>query len=347
MTEFHDSNTAASRAASAPTNIEYSTHDHSHHDHSDHIHADYEQPPEASRGQKIAMMIAVIVPFVGFLVATIICWQYGFMGWQYLAMVIAGWSVTTLGITIGFHRLMSHKSFETYRWVKAGLMMMGSLSVEGAPLVWCAVHRRHHGHSDQDGDPHSPNLDGPGFKGLVKGLWHGQIGWLFSGYWSKPDMEKYIPDLSKDRLLQWIDRNYYLFVVISLLLPAVAGFMIEYFIGVRNPWIGALLGFLWGGLVRIFLTHHVTWSINSVCHVFGKRHFRSGDHSTNNLVCALLSMGEGWHNNHHAFPSSARHGLLWYQFDMSWLVIRTMQILGLAWDIKLPSKRALEARRIR
>ncbi|MBX3416516.1 MAG: fatty acid desaturase [Pirellulaceae bacterium] len=342
MNEFNDSTTSAARAASVGLGDHGLNKNYSSQEGVDIS----EQVPEASRVQKIAMLIAVIGPFLGCIVAIAICWQYGFMGWQYLAMVIAGWALTTLGITVGFHRLLAHKSFETYRWVKATLMMLGALSVEGAPLVWCAVHRRHHGHSDQEGDPHSPNLAGHGFKGMIKGLWHGQIGWLFSGYWSKPNFEKYIPDLTKDRLLRWIDKNYYLFVILSLVGPAALGYAIEAYLGVRNPWYGAGLGFLWGGLVRIFLTHHVTWSINSVCHVFGKRHFRSGDHSTNNAVCAMLSMGEGWHNNHHAFPSSARHGLFWYQFDMSWIVIRTMQMVGLAWDVKLPSKRALEARRI-
>lgn len=312
-----------------------------------HEHDDELVAPEATVAQKVMMLTAVIVPFVGCITAVVLFLAMGWMHWSFGLMVVAGWASTTLGITIGFHRLLSHRSFETFRWVKAFWMMVGSMSVEGAPLTWCAVHRRHHGHSDQAGDPHSPNLDGPGIWGLIKGLWHGQVGWLFSGYWSKPDMEKYVPDLIKDRLLVWINRYYFLFVLASLAVPTVAGMIIQYFFIDGNIWFGALLGFLWGGLVRIFLTHHVTWSINSICHVFGKRQFRSGDHSTNNMICAVMSMGEGWHNNHHAFPSSARHGLLWYQFDMSWLIIRTMETLGLAWDVKLPSKRSLEARRIR
>ncbi len=324
--------------------------EYSHVDFDDHpVPTEEHEIPLASTSQKVAMLTAVVLPFLGCFVAAAVLWQYGWMGWSYLAMVVLGWALTSLGITIGFHRLLSHKSFETYRWVRAFWTLLGSLSVEGAPLVWCAVHRRHHGHSDQDGDPHSPNLHGPGLLGFLKGFWHGQVGWLFSGYWSKPELEKYIPDLSKDRLLLWVNQYYYLFVFTSLGIPTVCGYFIEYYFGGEsaNPWFGALLGFLWGGLVRIFLTHHMTWSINSVCHIFGKRQFKSGDNSTNNLVCAILTMGEGWHNNHHAFPSSARHGLMWYQLDMSWIIIRTMQMVGLAWDVKLPSKRAVEARRIR
>ena len=304
--------------------------------------------PLASMSQKVCMTIAVILPFVGCISAVVLLWQFGWMGWPYLLMLIAGWGLTTLGITVGFHRLLTHKSFETYRWIRAVWMMLGALSVQGEPLTWCAVHRRHHGHSDQEGDPHSPNLAGTGIWATLKGLWHGQVGWLFSGYWSHPDFEKYVPDLTTDRLLVWVNKNYFLFVFLSLAVPAAIGFFFELWLGdgSRSLFFGAFLGFLWGGLVRICWTHHVTWSINSVCHVFGKRHFKSDDHSTNNFFCAMVSFGEGWHNNHHAFPSSARHGLLWYQFDFSWCVIRAMRLVGLAWDIKLPSKRALAARRI-
>ena len=310
--------------------------------------ADDAGPPVATTKQKIIMTCAVVFPFLGCLLAIGLMWNYGWMGWPYLLMLIGGWIFTTLGITVGFHRLLTHRSFETYRWVRAFWTMLGALSVEGEPLIWCAVHRRHHGHSDQEGDPHSPNLEGPGVWAALRGFWHGQVGWLFTGYWSFPDFEKYIPDLTRDRLLMWVNRNYYLFVLLSLLLPACAGYAVEAWFGdgSRTPWFGAFLGFLWGGLVRIFFTHHVTWSINSVCHLFGRRHFRSDDHSTNNWLCAFLSMGEGWHNNHHAFPTSARHGLLWYQFDLSWLVIRAMSAVGLAWNVKLPTARALASRRL-
>jgi stearoyl-CoA desaturase (delta-9 desaturase) len=173
---------------------------------------------------------------------------------------------------------------------------------------------------------------------MLRGLWHGQVGWLFSGYWSQPNYEKWIPDLMKDRLLVSMNRNYVYLVITSLAIPTAIGFLIE------GSWFGALLGFLWGGLVRVFLTHHMTWSINSICHVFGRRDYKSSDRSTNNLICGLLAFGEGWHNNHHAFPSSARHGLKWWQFDFSWLVILAMKKCGLAWNLKLPSARALAAK---
>lgn len=301
--------------------------------------------PKASMQTKIIMLNAVLWPLFGCAFAGLLMTWYGWMGWSYLAMVVLGWCLTSLGITVGFHRLMSHKSFETYPWVRAMWMVIGSFSVEGSPIVWCAVHRRHHGHSDQAGDPHSPHLHGTTTWGMIKGFWHAQVGWLFTGYWSRPNLEKYVPDLLKDKFLMAVDRYYYFFVLFSLIFPAVLGFGIEYWTG-GSPWFGALLGFVWGGLVRIFVSHHITWSINSVCHIFGKRHFRSNDHSTNNVICGVLAMGEGWHNNHHAFPSSAKHGLLWYQFDMSWIVIRTMKMLGLAWDIRLPSERALASKRI-
>lgn len=294
----------------------------------------------ASGTQKVAMLIAVIFPFIGLIVAVALMWMYGWMGWAYLAMVVLGWGISCLGVTIGFHRLMSHKSFETYRWVRGFWTMVGTMSVEGAPLTWCAVHRRHHSYSDRHGDPHSPRLHGDGFWDMLRGLWHSQVGWLFSGIWSEPNLEKYIPDLLKDPLLIRINKHYGLLVLLSLAIPTVIGYLIE------GSWVGAWLGFLWGGLVRVFFTHHVTWSINSICHVFGSRDYKSNDHSTNNVVCGVLAMGEGWHNNHHAFPASARHGLKWWQFDLSWLIIRTMKLTGLAWNIRLPSEHAVKAKRI-
>jgi len=296
--------------------------------------------PEALMSQKVMMLLAVLLPFIGVIIGAVVTWQTGFMGWPYLAMILVGWIVTSLGITIGFHRLMSHKAFETYRWVRALWMCIGAMSVEGAPLVWCAVHRRHHSCSDREGDPHSPHLHDGGYWNMVKGLCYAQIGWLFAGYWSEPNVQKYIPDLMKDKLLVKLSQWYGIFVLLSFVIPTAIGYMIEGFQG-------AMLGLLWGGFVRIFLAHHVTWSINSVCHVFGSRDYKSNDHSTNNPICGVLAMGEGWHNNHHAFPSSARHGLKWWQFDLSWLVISAMKKCGLAWNVKLPSHRALESKRVR
>jgi stearoyl-CoA desaturase (delta-9 desaturase) len=297
--------------------------------------------PRAPISQVVVMLIAVVAPFAGFILSIVLLWRYGWMGWSYLGLLLGGWALSGLGVTVGFHRLLTHRSFETYRWVRAVWTSLGALSVEGSPLAWCAVHRRHHGRSDREGDPHSPHLHSHGLWGTVTGFVHSHVGWLFSGLWTKPDLERYVPDLLKDRLLVIVDKCYFGFVAASLLVPFALGYLID------GSLFGGFLGFLWGGLVRIFLTHHVTWSINSVCHVFGRRPYASGDYSTNNFICALLGFGEGWHNNHHAFPTSARHGLAWWQIDVSWMVICVMRVLGLAWNVKLPTARALEAKRVR
>jgi stearoyl-CoA desaturase (delta-9 desaturase) len=297
-------------------------------------------PPPAPTSEKIAMGAAVLLPFVGLIAAIVLLWTVGWMGWLYVGMLIGGWMLTGLGITVGFHRLLTHRAFETYPWVRAFWMAMGALAIEGSPLVWCAIHRRHHELSDQHGDPHSPHLHGKGFWRSLKGLIYAQFGWLFAGFWASPKLERYVPDLLKEPLLVKVDKVYYIFVILSLLIPTAIGGL------VTLSWHGALLGLIWGGLVRVFVTHHVTWSINSICHVFGRREFKTTDQSTNNLICGILGLGEGWHNTHHAFPTSARHGLSWWQFDMSWIVIKSMQLCGLAWDLKLPNEKAIAARRI-
>lgn len=285
------------------------------------------------------MGTAVVLPFLGCLTAIAVLWRYGFMGWPYLALLIGGWLASGLGITVGFHRLLTHRSFETYGWVRMFWMALGALSVEGSPLVWCAVHRRHHEYSDLPGDPHSPHLHGEGIWASIRGLGYAHVGWLFTGYWSSPDMERYIPDLLTERPLLLVNRLYFLWVIVSLAIPTAIGGLIE------GSWRGAALGLLWGGLVRIFITHHITWSINSICHVFGRRDFEVTDDSRNNWLCGIFGLGEGWHNNHHAFPTSAQHGLLWWQLDASWFVIRAMQALGLAWNVRVPSERAMASRR--
>ncbi|MEX0866148.1 MAG: fatty acid desaturase [Pirellulales bacterium] len=292
---------------------------------------------------KIIMLMATIGPLVGTIAAIAYAWTNGWMGWKYLVLFLAAWAVSGMGVTIGFHRLLTHGSFETFRPIRAMWMFFGALSVEGSPLIWCAVHRKHHQLSDHLGDPHSPHLHGTGVWNTIKGLWYAQVGWLFTNHWSMPDVEKYVPDLLQDKLLVSVDRMYYLWVLASLAIPmAIGGFLTGSW-----SWEGAWLGLLWGGFVRIFVGHHITWSINSICHVFGQRQYETTDYSTNNVVCAIAGWGEGWHNNHHAFPTSARHGLSWWQFDTSWMVIRTMELCGLAWNVKVPSERVKAQRRIR
>lgn len=281
-------------------------------------------------------MLAVILPFAGLIVAIAVLWGWGF-GWLELGLLLTMYVLTILGVTIGFHRLFTHKAFETSRSVKAVLAVLGSMAVEGPLLKWAALHRRHHQHSDKDEDPHSPHLHGEGIRGLFKGLWHAHVGWLFLP--DAPGLASYIPDLLSDRLLRRISRLFAVWVAVGLLMPAIIGGLLTL------TWSGALLGFLWGGLTRVFLVHHVTWSINSVCHLWGSQPFRSHDHSRNNFVFGVLALGEGWHNNHHAFPTSARHGLKWWQIDLSYAIIQGMALLGLAWKIRVPAAQAIEAKR--
>jgi len=302
-----------------------------------------ETPVDESRAKTvdlIAMTAVVALPFLGCIAAGVWLWRAGWLEWRYLVMLAVGAVLTEWGITVGFHRLLTHRSFETYRWVRAIWTWLGALAVQGSPLVWCAVHRKHHQVSDLPGDPHSPVLYGRGWWSAIRGFFYAHTGWLFSAHWSFPDLKRYVPDLLKDRLLVGVDRMYYIWVILSLALPTVVGGLWTL------SWTGAFLGFLWGGLVRIFVVQHITFSINSLCHMFGRREYQSGDDSRNNLLCGLLAQGEGWHNNHHAFPTSARHGLKWWQIDTSWWVICAMRRLHLAWNIQLPSPDSLARKRL-
>lgn len=282
--------------------------------------------------------MAVIAPFVGLLVAIYGFWGRGF-SWVDLALLALMYTATGLGITIGYHRLFTHRSFETVRPIRLLLAVLGSMAVQGPVLRWVATHRRHHQHSDRVEDPHSPHGSGRGVLGVIAGWWHAHLGWVFRP--DAPDLERYAQDLQKDGILRLVSRYFGVWVALGLLLPTVAGGLIT------QSWVGALLGFLWGGLVRIFLVHHVTWSINSICHLWGTRPFDSGDQSRNNLVCGVLAFGEGWHNNHHAFPSSARHGLRWWQVDIGFLVICLLKSLGLAWRVRVPGRDSIRRVRLR
>jgi stearoyl-CoA desaturase (delta-9 desaturase) len=206
------------------------------------------------------------------------------------------------------------------------------MAVQGPLLRWVANHRRHHQHSDRRHDPHSPHGHGRGVLGVFRGLWHAHVGWIFAP--DPPGLSHYVRDLRQSRVLRTVSALFPLWVLSGLLLPAAAGGLFW------ESWSGALLGFLWGGLVRIFFVHHVTWSVNSVCHLWGHQPYRGGDHSRNNFLFGVLALGEGWHNNHHAFPTSACHGLRWWQPDLSYAVIRTLAVFRLAWNVKIPTKQA-------
>lgn len=296
--------------------------------------------PETGRvalGVRVANLTAIIVPFLGLVAVPFFLWGRGFY-WTDLGLLLVMYALSVLGVTVGFHRLFTHRSFETHIVVKFVLAVLGSMAVEGPLLKWVATHRRHHQHSDTEEDPHSPYRRDSGFWGLLGGAWHAHIGWMFQP--DADDLSRYVRDLHKNAALRITSTLFPLWVALGLVIPAAVGGFIT------GTWTGALTGLIWGGLVRIFLVHHVTWSINSACHLWGRRPYESDDQSRNNWVFGYLAMGEGWHNTHHAFPTSARHGLRWWQLDVSYWVIRTLAALHLAWNVRLPSK-AVQAQKLR
>lgn len=298
-------------------------------------------PPRegASWGMQLATFVAIIVPFLGLVAAPFFLWGWGF-SWTDLGLLLGMYVLTALGITVGYHRLFTHHSFETYTWVKFFLAVFGSMAVQGPMLKWVAFHRRHHQHSDTPDDPHSPHHHGRGVLGLLRGVWHAHIGWLFQP--DPEDLARYVQDLRRSRALRVESALFPVWAVLGLVIPGVLGGLLTL------SWAGVWTGVIWGGLVRVFLVHHVTWSVNSACHLWGMRPYQSDDLSRNNVVFGVLALGEGWHNTHHAFPTSARHGLRWWQIDVSYYVIRALAWVGLAWDVRLPTKQAqLRGRRNR
>ena len=293
--------------------------------------------PELSLKLKLVNLVAVVLPFIGFLAAFVLLWGVAF-NWIYLGLLVAMYSITAVGITVGFHRLFTHRSFECPGWVRMLFGIFGSMAVQGPVIEWVADHRRHHQHSDVDGDPHSPHHHGDTVAGVIRGAFHSHVGWLFRG--RPKNSVRYVRDLLEDPLVRFVNRHFVLWVALGLLIPAAIGGL------VTMSWTGVLLGFLWGGLARVFLVHHVTWSINSVCHIWGTRDFRSHDESRNNVIFGVLAFGEGWHNNHHAFPTSARHGLRWWEIDLSYLLIRAMEKVGLARNVRVPTAERQQSKRL-
>ena len=290
-----------------------------------------------SRISQVVTLVAVVVPPLGILSAMGLLWGVAFH-WVDLALLVGLYVVCAFGTTIGFHRYFTHRGFRTSKPVEAVLAILGCMTMQGPLTQWVTDHRKHHALSDQPGDPHSPHVGhGDGAWGAVRGFVHSHVGWLFANLGMEQGRE-YGKDLYENRLVRTIDRLYLLWVVLTLGLPFLVGYAVG---GTLAAGFGALV---WGGLIRIFLYQHATFSVNSICHMFGRKDFQSRDEARNNRLVALLVFGEGWHNNHHAFPSSARHGLLRGQFDVSWWIIRGLERLRLVWDVKVPDDRQLRRR---
>src|SRR5919204_2513043 len=288
---------------------------------------------QMTRLEKAVNVGAVVVPLAATAGAVVLLWSDLVSGAD-LAIMAAMYVATVLGITVGFHRLLTHRSFRTSRWLEYGFAALGSMAVQGPVISWVADHRKHHAHTDKEGDPHSPHVGrGEGIRGVLGGLWHAHTGWFLT-HQGRADPKRYARDLDEDRGMRLISRHFVSLVAASLAIPALLGY------AVSGTLVGALTGLLWGGLVRIFLAHHVTWSVNSVCHFLGSRRFDVDDESRNVFWLALPSLGEAWHHNHHAFPRSARHGLRWFELDPSSVVIAILERLGLASNvIRIPPER--------
>ncbi|MFD9127895.1 acyl-CoA desaturase [Kitasatospora sp. NPDC059571] len=286
--------------------------------------------------ERITLALFIGIPFVALLAAVPVAWGWG-IGWTDLAIATVMYFVACHGITVGYHRYFTHGSFKARPALRVALAVAGSLAVEGPLVRWVADHRKHHRFSDREGDPHSPWRYGESVPALLKGLWWAHMGWLFDE--EQTPQHTYAPDLVGDPAIRRVSRLFWLWTTISLLLPPLVGGL------VTLSWQGALTAFFWGSLVRIALLHHVTWSINSICHALGRRPFRSRDRSGNVWWLAVLSCGESWHNLHHADPTSARHGVLRGQVDSSARVIRWFERLGWASDVRWPRAERIDARR--
>ena len=289
-----------------------------------------------SRKEQVALALFILVPFAALIAAVPVAWG-GWLGWTDVAIAVPLYFLTCGGVTVGFHRGFTHRSFKPNRATKIALAVAGSMAIQGPVVRWVADHRKHHKFSDKDGDPHSPWKYGDTVGALWKGLWHAHMGWLFDE--EQTPQQKFAPDLMKDRDVVVVSRLFWLWTLVSLLLPPLIGGL------VTMSWQGALTAFFWGSLVRVSLLHHVTWSINSICHTVGERPFLSRDRSGNVWWLAVLSMGESWHNLHHAEPTSARHGVLRGQVDSSARVIWLLEKAGWVSDVRWPDPERVERKR--
>ena len=290
------------------------------------------------RFQRRLTLLFTVIPLFGVGFAIWRLWGVGISGVDF-GLFLGFYLATGLGITVGYHRLFTHRSFRAPTPVRVALAAVGSMAVEGDVIQWSATHRRHHAFADKFGDPHSPHLaKANGVKGVLLGLWHAHMGWLFDA--DRTDPKEWTPDLVADPPIAKVARAFPWLTVASFTLPPLLGWMIT------GTFWGAVTAFIWGSLVRVFLLHHVTWSINSICHFYGKEAYRARDESRNVALMSPISFGESWHNNHHAFPWSARLGLRPWQVDPGWYLIRLLSMFRLVRDVKVPSKAQLAARKL-
>jgi stearoyl-CoA desaturase (Delta-9 desaturase) len=287
--------------------------------------------------QMFVLKTFLLVPFAALIAAVPLVWGWGM---SVLDLVLAAvlYVIATLGATVGYHRYFTHGAFKANRALRIALAIAGSFAVQGSVIFWVASHRRHHAYADREGDPHSPWLFGTSPGALLKGFWHAHMGWMFSR--DVTNYERFAPDLLRDKDVQMVHKLFGVWTASSLVLPAVLGGLISW------SWWGALTAFFWAGLVRIAFLHHVTWSVNSICHMIGSRPFASRDKAANFWPLAILSMGESWHNSHHADPTCARHGVLRGQIDISARTIWIFEKLGWAWDVRWPTKERLARKRV-
>jgi len=287
---------------------------------------------DGMRLQRIIAFLVMAAPIVGTVTAVYLGIRNGITMVE-IGIFLFMYLVTMGGMTIGLHRYFAHRTFETGPWMRLLLAITGSMSTQGPLLSWVTIHRKHHAFSDRPGDPHSPHVHGSKVFGMLNGLWHAHIGWMFtenSADWS------FSRDLMGDRRLFWVHRTYLYWVALSFVLPAIIGGILT------RTWSGAALGFLWGGLVRCFVVNQASWCVGSVCHYFGSRRFDLDDHSANNYLVAVFTFGEGLQNNHHAFPSAARHGMFWWEPDLSGNIIQLLNAVGLVWNTYHPTEETMD-----
>jgi stearoyl-CoA desaturase (Delta-9 desaturase) len=286
---------------------------------------------------RIFILFTSLLPLIGVIVAAVLLWD-SLVGPSDVVAFIVMSTVTGLGISVGYHRLFTHRAFETSRPLRVFFAVAGAMSAQGPPIIWSAHHRRHHRVADKPGDPHSPYAnEQPGIVGAAKGLWHSHLGWLFHKDLTS-DPVRYAPDLVRDKDLRFVSNHFVWFVIAGLVLPGFIG------LALTGTIAGFATGVLWGGLVRLFAGNHTTYAVNSVGHYFGSRRFPTADESRNVAWLALASWGEAWHNNHHAFPRSASHGMRWYEVDISAMLIWTLEKLGLVWNVVRIDREILDRR---